>query len=74
MKKILAFLRKKYIYLIVAAGYVQWCMIVSNFVLMNYHFSFKILMIGLGFFGWYLIYVVVRKNIDDEDDTSKPED
>lgn len=68
MTKFLSFLRKNYIYLIVAAGYIQWCLIVSDFLFMDFHFSFKLLIVGLGFFGWYLIYIMVRKYLNQDDD------
>lgn len=74
MDKILAFLRKKYMYLIVAAGYLHWCLIVSDFVYMDYSISFKLLLISLGFFGWYLIYRLVRKYTNREDNSNSSEE
>jgi hypothetical protein len=73
MTKFLRFLRKNYIYLIVAAGYLQWCSIAADVFYTNFHLSFKLLVIGLGFFGWYLIYIRVRKSINRSDDESSEE-
>lgn len=74
MTKFLNFLKKNYIYLIVAAGYIQWCLIASDFLFMDFHFSFKLLIVGLGFFGWYLIYIMVRKYLNRKGDKSTDEE
>jgi hypothetical protein len=71
MNKTLTFLKKNYMYLIIGTGYIHWCFIVSDFIYMDYHFSFKLLMIGLGFFGWYLIYILVKKYLAPRNENSE---
>lgn len=70
MSKVLTFLYKNIIYLVVIIGYVVWCLIVTDFLNTDLHISFKLLILGLGIFGWYLSYIVLRKVINRREDDS----